>query len=814
MRKNNIFLVFSKILLITALLYFIKVIAVETVTNAVAWNSRGIPSKYLNAFTTTMNGNQPTGRANYGYCPIGDVKNKYTYYGAWQKDWLSQINDPTAESASITDQQNTLDLRYNILSAVCNANLTGWWKDNRYHYYPEVTSEAPYNNLSSAQITGNTAGKWLTQNLKATQWNVKSVTASIYNLNTGVSYALTPSMLGDGVNLKIDYNTAYWFNLRFAKRPYGEPDEPIYKQLRLSGFNAAPVGNYELRVSVRSVVVHHFQTTNSSGGINNIYQCVNDLQKFTNDLLDTKPAPCSQSLAVVKAPLEILPNPGAICEIIGAPSIMQPGETKSGLKIKVTNIGSPLLSGQYQIYDRIGTGLSDSASLPANDPTRHSNTFWNAVQSPDPSPQAGGGARGPARLRIFSSENSTAQLANDASIESPPFSITMPNNIAGNEIPLAFHLIREGAGADPVQHPDNGGGWYKNPGSICQTFIKVATNEPYLNIQGGDVKSGASFKNAEVCKATEKAAWSANIQTSGYYKNTANLEMDGTLGSSVSQYSVFASGFIASQYGNNFYGNNGYFRSSLGKIRDGLFANERVDNPDSDYGYFYANDSQLPCVDVSKELKESPNDTADTSSFVENGSGVLRVNGDKVISATNITGNKTLVVDGNVTISPPLTYKSGYSGANDVPYLKIIAKNIFIEASTLGNPQVIDGHLFAIPTISGATQNDGIIDTCSNMGGGSAGQWPTAMTTGSCKRADPSLKINGSLTARRILWKRTNGTVGAPNEVIDNSCARRDSECAAEFINFSPEAYIANMGAGGGNVSSVPISTQELPPIY
>ena len=380
------------------------------------------------------------------------------------------------------------------------------------------------------------------------------------------------------------------------------------------------------------------------------------------------------------------------------------------------------------------------------------------------------------------------------------------------------------------------------------------TNYPYLLIKGSNVISGANFTDNGPC-TTNTEATGADIYTNGFHGDDV---ADGLNGSSNAQYGVWSSGDIGQNGSSNntFRANYGYRRNAVGTtddIRDVLFANTNWSIPNTENGNFYDGDStnpSLPCVDISADLLGAGIPVpaipipggGNAQSFLNTPSpGKLYINGDEDIRNVNIKPgvNKTLIVKGTLTIGNDVTYPSSYS-ATDIPNVKIIASNIYIEDGT----QRIDANLIAFPTLNGTTFENGIIDTCSNMtwqlsGGGTSvvpGGWPNdgRMTTDSCKQS-PSLVINGSIAARRILWKRTNGTLGTQAAAADSSCyfanysdasddpkivdkatmVRRYEKCAAETINTSPELYISELNNNPTQtLQVVPISTQELPPIF
>jgi len=345
-----------------------------------------------------------------------------------------------------------------------------------------------------------------------------------------------------------------------------------------------------------------------------------------------------------------------------------------------------------------------------------------------------------------------------------------------------------------------------NRNCIITVYVEVPSNKPYIKIDGADVYSGAAFGSHQ-CVPT-LAARSAAISTNGYLD---------TKGSSASQYGTFASGLIGGVGAyNTFLGNNGYIRSGY---KDLLFANDKSISTGAT-GLYYGSSpdtvTDLPCVNLEQTQASAKPLVGTAAEFVSTGVGVGKtpVAGDITLDSLSVSGQKTLIVNGNVTITGNLTYATSYTNPVTIPYLKIIAKNIYVkQASTQ-----IDGHLVAYPTdIPGGTVADGILDTCSDIVG--PGIWPEGasanFTVASCAR---KLTVNGSVVARRILWKGTKGTVGDLRSVVDPGCLYSTldpNNCAAELVNFSPEAYISQFGANPhAQFYNTPVSTLELPPIY
>ncbi|MCB0185496.1 MAG: hypothetical protein KDE31_14610, partial [Caldilineaceae bacterium] len=405
---------------------------------------------------------------------------------------------------------------------------------------------------------------------------------------------------------------------------------------------------------------------------------------------------------------------------------------------------------------------------------------------------------------------------------------TAPATMSETET-LTYRLLLEGDGVA------------RTPYASCEVTFKSKANRPYLSVSGGDVYSGAMFGTSGVCDPTTTAAGSADIDTNGYYGGNSGTSLPG---SSNSQYAVFASGHIGQNgaTNNTFRGNYAYSRPhtanpSLGSpdyLDDALFANLNVGTYP---GNFYQGQTQpaVPCVpiqsDESVDSLDAANPDVSVRGFLTSlGSGTRKITTDNV-TIDDLTipngSRKTLLVDGDVTVAGNVTYDTSARTVDNIPYLKIVVSgNIYIE----GGVSQLDGQYVARPTGSDITQS-GLVDTCSTTGG--AGTWPATLSVGSCDANQ--LVVNGSLSARRILWKRTSGTLGLIPSVLDPSCpyaklspsdpgggpaldgnnpqtfVDRYKLCAAERVDYSPEGYLTDLG---GPSDSVPITTQELPPIY
>ena len=386
----------------------------------------------------------------------------------------------------------------------------------------------------------------------------------------------------------------------------------------------------------------------------------------------------------------------------------------------------------------------------------------------------------------------------------------------------------------------------------CSVTINVRNNRPFIRADGSDVFSGAIFGTGYQgsCSNTTSLvkARDADIETNGYPVDSQ------TNGFSSSQYATFASGEIGDDASpdrfNNYSANNAnQVPGRDGSVKDLLFANQFAASDDGTpqpgkYGHFYGSlDGTIPCLDTSSIQPKLQSATGTFADLLAASSSYVRRAGDLSIDAESVVSNQKIIwVDGMVTIKKSIRYdQSNYSSVNGqpkVPYLMLIAtKGISIEGGNNGATQ-LDGTYVSLPTTpsdnDASNSNSGRLDTCSNIQGVpglAAFVWPAngaGLTTSSCNQR---LVVNGALIARRILWKRTSGTLGSPDQAALPSCTVINSThpasmslpqlnqqlqlCSSEFIKYNPEAYFGPFyTVPGANTGSVPIDTTELPPIY
>lgn len=379
---------------------------------------------------------------------------------------------------------------------------------------------------------------------------------------------------------------------------------------------------------------------------------------------------------------------------------------------------------------------------------------------------------------------------------------------------------------------------YGNDGASCPNaedpIEKV--NYPFLRVNGSDVVAGTLFGDQGLsCSAyagTALEVLKGQIKTNGMKQRNydASVNWDILAGSSSAQYAAFALGSIGD--GNakdSFLANNGYYRlESAGgsRYRDLLFANNVQTG--ADYGNYYSSPYSLPCVDIAAIEKRAspatPNcqasqwfetslETADT------GSTIMKCTGDVTLGKpiTYAGKHRTYIVDGKLTIIGNVVYGQSATIADGVisaPALTVIALGgIDIHSSVTR----LDGQYIA---------HDSILNTCSNLSG--------LATVNKCNN---QLVVNGGIIGREIKWSRNWGTLNEDSNTLplqtagvsqrcavatiaDGDVAKVNgalNQCAAERTDFNPTYYFGSPFRqidSNSIISSTPLSTAELPPIY
>ncbi len=591
------------------------------------------------------------------------------------------------------------------------------------------------------------------KDLQATQTNIKKVVV------TGISGASAAGLEGKAV--KVNVNPTYTNNNRFAFS---------HVAFTLEGLGSLPAGTYNVILRVTYVPVNGYINNNT---------CVVDGRPASR--LDS---PCPPTTANFPIKLTVKPRYDARCEVKNIRTPTRTTITSTG--------GNPTGNIAY---------LAPKQEFTATFAVRNAGTeAWKLVRSnPDVAenlyrlgPVPDDNTWGQRRLTILGPSNEFGGAALSGGSLSRDFTATfkVPDNLAaGSSRVFTWRVIHDGAGK-PNQ------GWF---GSICSATISIRDNRPYLRVSGSDMKAGATFKGK-------------GFEGDDTYKNApidTNGRGDGA-GSSSGQYAVFASGLINKEASsaNNIFGNN--LHTLPGNIKDLLFANT---GNEGNYGTFYG-EGGPPDINISELVNEAGKTPLNNGFGTRVASeGSAHFDGDQELGITSVRGSKVIVVDGDLTINGDVTYNG--VGPN---LIFVVRGNIFVKADVTK----LDGTYIAFPT----NKDDGIFDTCSNVAGVAAGVWPDSNQALSVNTCNKQLTITGRLIAKKVLWKRTWGTIGASGAVISGQCAAGDANnsnriselerCAAEFINFSPEAYFNSPldSTPTGSVGNVPISTIELPPIY
>lgn len=573
----------------------------------------------------------------------------------------------------------------------------------------------------------------------------------------------------------------------------------------------------------------------------NGYHIINDINSPNNNFPDQKvqcPKLTQDSECIAFAGGYGLPNGSSVNKVVVrdinrnelSNNNVQPGQ-KLTVGVSMKNTGTTTWSGNTSRY-----ALTTTSGAVASAPAPYST--WSVND-----------AANPKRIHF---QNTSATVSPNGDVHFW-FQLTVPPEEKGGSYNLSFRMRQVG------EYQSRSAQTF---GGTCSATLNIPENRPYLSVGGGDVYSGATFGSKALdesgssysCEPTTSAQ-KASIQTNGFYDKNATSATN-KRGSSSSQYATFASGNIGENEesgspaspSDNFLANFDYRRSGMTTTKDVLFANLWLGDggdPAGAYGNFHdgSNEPTMPCVDIRDDeaAVDGALDSSEVIGFLEaDESGVKKVSGDvKIGDRLYIPGygnQKTVIIDGDLTLGSRIEYLTGpgdmYLGAGSVPKVKLIAKNIYIEYQA----NKIDVDLVAMPTphaTNGDIQENGIIDTCSNYINSTPGGWfpssgPNTAKIYSCGyKAGDGLALTGSVSARRILWKRTFGTLGTQSEVANTLCyfgnpatntskegiVQRYKECAAELVDTSPLS-VANELKNMNQNQNIPTSTVELPPVY
>lgn len=312
-------------------------------------------------------------------------------------------------------------------------------------------------------------------------------------------------------------------------------------------------------------------------------------------------------------------------------------------------------------------------------------------------------------------------------------------------------------------------------------------DKPYFTVYGGDVLAGSGFKATDgSCTAT------AGSRIMAWNRGAAATNP---------------------RYGNSPYGGAGSRLAALavGSIAQFVSAKART-NPGPPAGLTFANESgvyggnwgvgNVGCSANYFAERQGTNFTDNTVADLNTrfATGSYQKTGDLVIGsgAPNVIPNGkriVLYVDGDVHIRSPISYSGAFTSINDIPSLRIVARNIYI-APNVNN---VEGVLIAQQ--NGAT--GGNVLTCSGAGNFSNPS-ATDLANGACRS---NLTLRGALVARKVYLLRTVGS-------IRSSTANEASTSpnTAERIIFSPTVWLADPASDPINKEPYEAYT-SMPPI-
>jgi len=300
----------------------------------------------------------------------------------------------------------------------------------------------------------------------------------------------------------------------------------------------------------------------------------------------------------------------------------------------------------------------------------------------------------------------------------------------------------------------------------CSDTITI-TDKPYFRVYGGDVLAGSGFGSS--CSTTPDATiigWNR-----GNLPANSDFPASSPYGGAGVQLAAFALGAI-----NDFA--SATTRGSLPRPPKGLsFANTAGTGT---YGGTWDSDNVTCASDYFALASEAPNgcppgDPVNLNSL--NGgyscpTGTnLRIGNSPVNKGSKIT----IFVDGNVAITGPIFVNGGatYANINEIPSVRIIARNIYIAPGA----NSIDAVLIAQPDGNAG----GTIYTCSDGGFGEPNK---SQMINACRT---KLTVNGAMIAQRFRFFRTLGSFMPGNNIEPAT-----SSNIAEVIQYNPEVWLTS----------------------
>jgi len=316
----------------------------------------------------------------------------------------------------------------------------------------------------------------------------------------------------------------------------------------------------------------------------------------------------------------------------------------------------------------------------------------------------------------------------------------------------------------------------------CEADI-VVTNKPYFRVYGGDVLAGSGFGNG--CTPTDGATiigWNRGNQPAD-----SDFPASSPYGGAGVQLAAFALGAI-----NDF--TSAATRSVPPNVRPlppkGLsFANT---SGTGTYGGTWDRNNVTCASDYFKHAQEAPNGCPPGNPVNLNSlnggyscpTGTnLRIGNSPVNKGSKIT----IFVDGDVAITGNIFVNGGatYANINEIPSVRIIARNIYIAPGA----NSIDAVLIAQPDPNipdPDKDKTGNIYTCSD--GGFAAPNKSQMIN-ACRN---KLTVNGAMIAQRFRFFRSPGGFASGNFMSGNNNEPATSPNIAEVIQYNPEVWLTN----------------------
>ncbi len=323
-------------------------------------------------------------------------------------------------------------------------------------------------------------------------------------------------------------------------------------------------------------------------------------------------------------------------------------------------------------------------------------------------------------------------------------------------------------------------------GSFTDTECYVVGIAPYLQVDNGDIWAGANFDATVPASFPVPPSCGAPTNNDSEIKSVTS-DISGLWKGSFVEYAAFATGSISSFGSNNTPNKAGYLLTFANDNRPAY--GEFTKAPKCIPNYF-----ELLSAHTYISPDASTNNNGNVSSFsggkqnfVTPSLGTFTLRGE-----TNISGNRTVVVDGNLSIIGDVEFGDSYgsAGSLNVPSLVfVVSGDIFIDTTVNRVDAILISH--------------GTIWTCA-----SGGVATTKVAEGVC--FEP-LVINGAIIANRVNFMRTHegsGNLGGVHEANSGP---------AEIINFSPEFYLSNPIFQSDLIPENVLRTvlvKDLPPIY